>query len=128
MDRPVVLFVCPHGAGKSRMAAAWFEALGIRGWAATSAGLHPQTTVSEHAPRLLAGTPAYALLDGSAPRAVSDAPAADVVVAIDCPDTVEATQRWQLTHQRFDAAMCAEIRDRVRAFAETLPTAGRHDR
>ena len=37
----VVLFVCAHGAGKSRMAAALFNAAAPRGWWATSAGQEP---------------------------------------------------------------------------------------
>ena len=32
-----ILFVCPHGAGKSRMAAAIFNRLAPAGWQATSA-------------------------------------------------------------------------------------------
>ncbi len=34
-----VLFVCPHGAGKSRIAAAWFNGAASAGWWATSAGV-----------------------------------------------------------------------------------------
>jgi hypothetical protein len=62
-----VLFVCQHGAGKSRMAAAWFNTDPPPGWRATSAGVEPQTSVSLHAPRLLAGTVAEATLDRTRP-------------------------------------------------------------
>jgi hypothetical protein len=44
--RRTVLFVCPHGAGKSRIAAAWFDGLGLAGWTATSAGLQPRPQFS----------------------------------------------------------------------------------
>jgi hypothetical protein len=116
----LVLFVCPHGAGKSRIAAAWFDASERPGWAATSAGVHPQEEVSVHAPRLLTGTLARDFLDEEAPRPMSAAPDPALVVAIDCPDTVPADVRWELTHQGFDEAMCVELRDRVRALAAAL--------
>jgi hypothetical protein len=103
------------------MAAAWFDGLGLAGWTATSAGVQPQEQVSEHAARLLAGTPVRALLDESLPRPISAVPGADLVVAIDCPEPVAADVRWTLTHQRFDEQMCAEIRDRVRVLASDLP-------
>ena len=125
VDQRVVLFVCPHGAGKSRMAAAWFDGVAVPGWAASSAaGVQPQATVSEHAKRLLARTSVRTLLDETRPRPLPDVLTADLIVAIDCPDTVEATLRWELAHQRFDEAMCAEIRDRVHALAASLPAAG----
>jgi protein-tyrosine-phosphatase len=116
-----VLFVCPHGAGKSRIAAAWFDGLGLAGWTAMSAGVHPQSQVSGHAARLLAGTPVRALLDEALPRPVSAVPAADLVVAIDCPPEVAAAARWTLTYQDFNERMCAEIRDRVHILAASLP-------
>jgi len=118
-DENVVVFVCPHGAGKSRLAAAWFNALDVPGWHATSAGLEPQPGVSVHAARLLAGTPVRDLLDEEPPRPLSAVPDPDLVVTIDCPGPVGGTS-WRLAHVAFDDAMCAEIRDRVRALAETL--------
>jgi protein-tyrosine-phosphatase len=118
-----VLFVCPHGAGKSRIAAAWFCGLGVAGWTATSAGVQPQARVSVHAARLLAGTPVSALLDEALPRPMSAVSQPDLVVAIDCPPEVDADVRWDLAHQEFDEGMCAELRDRV----EHLVTSRRVD-
>jgi protein-tyrosine-phosphatase len=118
-----VLFVCPHGAGKSRIAAAWFDGLALPGWEATTAGVQPQTEVSVHAARLLADTPVLDLLDNEVPRPISAVARPDVVVAIDCPGTTAADVRWSLTSQEFDDRMCAEIRDRVHALAATLPAA-----
>lgn len=115
-----VLFVCPHGAGKSRIAAAWFNGLDLPGWTATSAGVQPQAEVSVHAGRLLAGTPVRTLLDEAAPRPVSAVPGAELLVAIDCSDEFAADVRWALTEQSFDEQMCAEIRDRVNALASAL--------
>jgi hypothetical protein len=109
-----VLFVCPHGAGKSRIAAAWFDALASAGWVATTAGVQPQASVSAHAPRLLAGTPALPFLDRELPRALSAIPAAVLTVAIDCPDgAVAADVSWSLGHGDFGEPMAAELRVRV---------------
>lgn len=115
-----VLFVCPHGAGKSRMAAAWFNGAAIPHWKATTAGVEPQTEVSAHATRLLAGTSVEALLDQELPRPISAVPQADVVIAIDCADPLADAVPWQLDHQVFDEAMCQEIRDRVTELVASL--------
>jgi hypothetical protein len=109
-----VLFVCPHGAGKSRIAAAWFDALAPAGWAATSAGVWPQESASAQAPRLLAGTAAAAFLDSELPRPISAVPDPDLVVAIDCPaGAPPAGEVWSLAHQAFGEPMVAELRSRV---------------
>jgi protein-tyrosine-phosphatase len=111
----VVLFICPHGAGKSRMAAAFFDLAAPPGWRATSAGIDPGPELSPTAARLLAGTDAEALLDAAAPRAIADVANANRVVGIDCaPDG--ATERWDLAQSEFDVAM----RDEIRALAESL--------
>jgi hypothetical protein len=120
----LVLFVCPHGAGKSRIAQAYFDAVTADGWQAVSAGTHPQETVSAHAGRLLAGTPAAATLDNAIPRPVNAVPDPDVVVAIDCIDTpLPGAVAWRLQHQEFDTAMRDEIRGRVAALVSELGAA-----
>ena len=113
-QRRTVLFVCAHGAGKSRVAAAWFDALAPGGWRATTAGLEPEAAVSVHAVALLDDTAAAATLDHEPPRPVSAAGAVDVVVGIDCRPEVDgvATQEWTLAHRRGDE-MSAELRERV---------------
>jgi hypothetical protein len=109
-----VLFVCPHGAGKSRIAAAWFGVLAPAGWTATTAGVEPQASVSVHAPRLLADTPALAFLDQEVPRPLSAVPDPALVVAIDCPaGAVPGAVGWELTHGEFGEALAAELRRRV---------------
>ena len=112
-----VLFVCPHGAAKSRMAAAFFNRLAIPGWEATSAGSTPQEEMSGNAIRLLAGTDAESFLDLTTPRPISAAPDPTRVVAIDCD--VPGAERWNLAHQTFDEGM----RDELRRRAETLARA-----
>jgi protein-tyrosine-phosphatase len=121
-----VLFVCPHGAGKSRMAAAWFNGTAPAGWTATSAGVTPQSTVSRHAPRLLAGTAVAHLLDEAPPRPVSAVPDPVLVVAIDCQaGAMPGAVCWTLDHAEFDDAMCEEIRLRVQRLADVLPGGAR---
>jgi len=116
-----VVFVCPHGAGKSRIAAAWFNQAAPPGWRATSAGLQPQAMVSAHAPRLLAGTPAAGLLDRGLPRPLAAVAHPDLVVAIDCPpDAVPGALCWTLANQHFDAALAAELRRHAETLARTL--------
>ncbi|AEV85166.1 hypothetical protein ACWT_4144 [Actinoplanes sp. SE50] len=115
-----VVFVCPHGAGKSRIAAAWFNGLGLPGWTATSAGMEPQQQVSVHAARLLQNTPVLPLLDEAMPRPLSAVPERDLLVAIDCSREFPADHRWDLEQQQFTPQMCTEIRDRVQALAAAL--------
>lgn len=122
MAQRTVLFVCPHGAGKSRVAAAWFNGNAPPGWRATTAGVTPQATVSAHAPRLLAGTPVAELLDAEPPRQLSAVPDAHMVVSIDClaGDIEGAAQSWHLVNTDFNDAMCDELRVRAQALALEL--------
>ena len=116
-----VVFVCPHGAGKSRLAAAWFNGSAPPGWRALSAGITPQATVSTHAARLLAGTAVEGLLDTEAPRPVTGLTGATLLVAIDCPtEDVEAAIRWRLENGGFDEAMSEEICGRAQALADLI--------
>lgn len=118
MSQRTLLFVCPHGAGKSRMAAAFFDRVAPPGWSATSAGLDPDPVVSQNAVRLLAGGDAETLLDRDPPRTVDSVAQADRVIAIDC--SVPSGERWDLVNRTFDEAMREEIRGRAEAVAAGL--------
>ena len=113
-----VLFVCPHGAGKSRIAAALFTAEAPPGWLATTAGIEPQDQISLHAPRLLAGTPAEQYLDPALPRPLTAVAEPEHTIAIDC--RVAGAEPWDLDHAEFDEAMREEIASRVRALTRRL--------
>jgi protein-tyrosine-phosphatase len=117
MER-TVLFVCPHGAGKSRMAAAFFNQLAPSGWRATSAGQEPQDTLGTNAIRLLTGTAAEPFLDRAVPRQIGAVEAPARIVAIDCD--VPGAERWTLANREFDDAMRDEIRGQVEDLARTL--------
>ncbi|HZM78905.1 MAG TPA: hypothetical protein VFC19_24515 [Candidatus Limnocylindrales bacterium] len=104
----MVTFVCLHGAGKSRVAAALFNASAPPGWRATSAGLEPQAEPSPATAPMLAAEPAaLAKLDHSNPRALEDDDG-DVVIGIDCD--ISGAQHWRLVHQWPEAAVLDELR------------------
>jgi protein-tyrosine-phosphatase len=115
----IVLFVCPHGAAKSRVAAAFFNHVAPPGWEATSAGIEPDRVLSQTAARLLEGTDAATRLDPAAPRSLAEVASARRIVGIDCAPE-GATDRWELRHRAFDAAMRDELRTRAEALAVEL--------
>jgi protein-tyrosine-phosphatase len=119
MDRTVV-FVCAHGAARSRLAAAWFNADPAPGWhATTAAGEEPSVSLNPRLGPLLAATPAEPHLDHSPPRPLAAAGDTDAVVAIDC-DLPNAGHRWTLAATEVGEAMRDELRERVTALARAL--------
>ena len=114
-DRTVV-FVCAHGAARSRLAAAWFNADPPAGWQATTgAGEEPAASVNPRVKALLAGTPARDHLDDGPPRMFAGG---DLVVAIDC--AVPGAQRWYLHATEVGETMRDELRVRVDGLTRTL--------
>jgi hypothetical protein len=121
-DDKTVLFVCLHGAGMSRMAAAYFEQSAPAGWCAVSAGLEPGETLSHTAARLLAGTPAVGFLDLAPPRAISAVPHPQRVIALRNPAIhfeLQGAEVWDLAHAEGEP-MREEIRARVDALLPML--------
>ena len=118
MPVATVLFVCAHGAYRSRLAAAFFNASAPAGWRAVSAGLEPQEAMSDAAIRLAAGTAAEPCLETDPPHAMADHPAPDRVVAIDC-DLLGA-ERWTLTTERIGPTQRDELRTRAERLAAEL--------
>jgi hypothetical protein len=110
-----VLFVCPHGAGMSRVAAAWFDLVAPTNWHAISAGLDPQAELGSNAPRLLAGTTAERLLDRTPPRPIIAVATPDRTIGLCCD--APGGERWDLVHREFVEAMRDEIRERTEALA-----------
>ena len=92
-----VLFVCEHGAFRSRIAAAYFNAAAPKGWRALSAGRDPQAEVSARLEPLLTGTPAAEHLESDPPRGVA-AVLSDRVIAIDC--MLDGADLWVTEAQR----------------------------
>jgi hypothetical protein len=108
-----VLFVCEHGALRSRIAAAYFNATAPMGWCAASAGREPQPHPSAQLAPLLAGTSAAAHLESGPPRPLAAFTAPDRMIAIDC--AVPGADRWTLKAARGD-----ELRDEIRARIRVL--------
>jgi protein-tyrosine-phosphatase len=102
-----IIFVCQHGAFRSRMAAAFFNAARPAGWEAVSAGLTPQSEVSERVVPLLAGTEAETFADLGNPRPLDPA-RADRIIAIDAQ--LDGSEEWTT-----DADTDEAIRDQIRA-------------
>jgi protein-tyrosine-phosphatase len=117
MMAKTVLFVCEHGALRSRVAAAHFNTLRPGGWRASSAGISPQATVSGRAAEMVRGSPAERELDVSPPRSILAAGAADRVIAIDCE--VPDAERWTLRYGE-GIPLNDEIAERVCALVEEL--------
>jgi protein-tyrosine-phosphatase len=117
-----VLFVCAHGAYRSRLAAAFFNAAAPTGWRAASAGQEPQDAVSDAAIRLAAGTAAEAHLEQDRPHALAQHRSPDRLVAIDCD--VPGAERWNLTVTQIGRAQRDEIRARAERLASELQPRG----
>ena len=117
-----VVFVCLHGAAKSRMAAAFFNQKAPLGWRAVSAGVEPDLELSPTATRLMAGMDAAIHLDQEPPRSVDSLPPVGRVVGIDT-EPVGATDHWELQHREFSMAM----RDEIQALTEALVVEVSHD-
>jgi hypothetical protein len=113
-----VLFVCVHGAYRSRLAAAFFNASAPDGWRAASAGVEPQAAISDAAVELAAGTVGESRLERGAPSALADAGPRDLTVAIDC--AVPGAERWDLAVTEVGPAQRDEIRARAEALAAEL--------
>lgn len=119
MTRTVV-FVCEHGAFRSRIASAYFNALAPAGWRALSAGRDPQAEPSARLGPLLAGTAAARHLETEPPRKFRELEAARLV-AIDCP--VDGAELWHTTAGS-DEALRDELSRRIELFVRELtPTA-----
>ena len=87
MDRPSVLFLCVHNAGRSQMAAGWLQHLADGLIDVLSAGSEPAESIN---PAAVAAMDEIGIdLRGRAPRRwdMADLEAADVVVTMGCGDT-----------------------------------------
>ena len=113
-----VMFICLHGAGRSRLAAALFNQASPDGWRATTAGLEPDPVLSPNAERLLAGTDALPFLDRDPPRAVAATAEPARIVAIDCD--VPGAERWTLSEKQMTEALRDEIAGRVAGLSAEL--------
>jgi len=125
-DKPTVLFVCVHNAGRSQMAAGYLRALGGEAVEVLSAGSAPKDTINPVAVEAMAeegidissNTPKVLTVD-----AVRES---DVVITMGCGDACpifpgKRYEDWELDDpagQGIDAVR--PIRDDIRARVEAL--------
>lgn len=101
-DRPTVLFLCVHNAGRSQMALGWFEHLAGERAVALSGGSEPAREVN---PAAVAAMAEIGIdIAGATPRRWTEeiVRAADVVVTMGCGDTcpvfpAKRYEDWALT-------------------------------
>jgi arsenate reductase len=123
----IVLFACIHNAGRSQMAAAWFNALADHGKArAISAGTQPGTRVH---PEVLAAMREVDIdLEGVAPQKLTDelAATATMLITMGCGEACPVVpglrrEDWPLEDPKGKPIeRVREIRDEVRARVATL--------
>jgi len=125
----IVLFACVHNAGRSQMAAAWFNALADPSKArAISAGTEPGTRVH---PEVVAAMREVDIeLDGHTPRGLTDALAESpsILVTMGCGETCPVVPGVRLLDWPVEdpkgkpVERVREIRDEVRAHVVDLLT------
>lgn len=125
--RPIVLFLCVHNAGRSQMAAAWFNALADGAVArAVSAGTEPAERV--HPEVLTVMREAGIDLAGARPRRLTDelARGAALLITMGCGEACPAVpglrrDDWPLDDPKGKSIeRVRAIRDEVRARVESL--------
>jgi len=117
-----VVFVCLHGAGMSRMAAAYFNNAAPPEWHAVSAGVEPAEALSPTAATLLSGTAAEKFLDGSPPRSLAAVRDPHRVIALKNPAIqfeLASAEVWDCTHSA-GTPLRDEIQVRAEALARTI--------
>src|SRR3954447_6771495 len=127
-DRPSVLFVCVHNAGRSQMAAGWLRHLAGDRVEVRSAGSAPADEINP------AAVPAMAEvgidITGSTPRKLDreTAESSDVIVTMGCGDACpifpgQRYEDWQLDDPAGqDVEAVRRIRDDIRQRLEHLMT------
>lgn len=125
-DKPTVLFVCVHNAGRSQMAAGYLRALGGDTVEVLSAGSAPKDTINPVAVEAMAEEGID--IAGHAPQVltVDAVKESDVVITMGCGDACpifpgKRYEDWELDDpagQGIDAVR--PIRDEIRARVEQL--------
>ena len=125
-DKPTVLFVCVHNAGRSQMAAGYLEVLGGDRVEVLSAGSEPKDRINPIAVDAM-GEEGIDIA-GNAPKllTVDAVKESDVVITMGCGDACpifpgKRYEDWQLDDPAGqDADTVRRIRDEIRARVETL--------
>ena len=129
-DRPTVLFLCVHNAGRSQMAMGWLRHLAGDRVRAMSAGSEPADRINPHAVAAMAEA-GIDLADAAPARWTDDqVREADVVITMGCGDECPSYpgtryEDWEVEDPHgadLDTARRVrdDIRDRVRGLIESL--------
>jgi len=125
-DKPTVLFVCVHNAGRSQMAAGYLSHLAGDRIRVMSSGSAPKDTINELAVKVMAEE-GIDIRDNQ-PKILTDeqVQASDVVVTMGCGDACKfypgkRYEDWELRDPAGqDVNTVREIRNAIRARVETL--------
>jgi arsenate reductase (thioredoxin) len=125
-DRPTVLFVCVHNAGRSQMALGWFNHLAGGDALALSGGSEPGPAVNPVAVEAMAEVGIDIAREFPKPWTLEAVSAADVVVTMGCGDACpfypgKRYEDWKLDDphgQGLDAVR--PIRDEIERRVRTL--------
>ncbi len=125
-DRPTVLFVCVHNAGRSQMAQGWLRHLGGDRVEVRSAGSHPAEGLNPVAVAAMAEVGIDVAAERPAPLTPEKVSASDVVITMGCGDACPVLpgvryENWELDDPAGkDIDEVRAIRDRIRTHVETL--------
>jgi arsenate reductase len=120
LDRPSVLFLCVHNAGRSQMAAGWLRHLAGDSVAVYSGGSEPADQVNPAAAAAMAEVGIDITHETPARWSEHDVAAADVVVTMGCGDACplfpgKRYEDWELSDPAgLDVADVRPIRDEIR--------------
>ena len=127
-DKPSVLFMCVHNAGRSQMAAGWLRHLAGETVDVFSGGTDPGTETNQTVIEAMAEVGIDIADRRPQPWTAELVRAVDVVVSMGCGDAcpIHPGQRhedWELTDP-FDQSLdvVRQIRDEIRRRVETLVT------
>jgi arsenate reductase len=126
LDRPSVLFLCVHNAGRSQMAAGWLRHLAGDSVAVYSGGSEPADQVNPAAAEAMAEVGIDITHETPARWSEHDVRAADVVVTMGCGDSCpyfpgKRYEDWPLDDPAGrDLAAVRPLRDEIRARVEQL--------
>jgi len=125
-DKPTVLFVCVHNAGRSQMAAGYLRALGGEAVEVLSAGSEPKEAINPVAVQAMAEE-GIDIADATPTLLTTDAVReSDVVITMGCGDACpvfpgKRYEDWELEDPAGrDIETVRAIRDDIRARVERL--------
>ncbi|MEO1064665.1 MAG: arsenate reductase ArsC [Actinomycetota bacterium] len=125
-DRPAVLFLCVHNAGRSQMAAGWLRHLAGERVDVFSGGSDPGLETNRAAVEAMAEVGIDISTEYPKPWTDEIAKAADVIVTMGCGDACpvypgKRYEDWELTDPSGQPVeVVREIRDDIRSRVETL--------